>query len=258
MLILVLVWAGLVVLLWAGSVWFQGYIYSEPSPQLSWSAPVAGTALALFFALWCWIDYHSPGRYTDLFHFSPREDHEPFTELWAVKGGNSIRYTLTKDAQGQTDYRDQSGKPIPTHPDRITVKEGGEEVIFEPERDANGNYKTRTESPLSLWPSRQKSLLYHDASGREMSEGRLGQLSTFHRGILLASIFLNTFHLALWFVCLWLLLRFQWSHALGLAVIFWLISTVLIVPTLLAKVETAAQSPPTAYHGVGDTTTRYA
>ena len=37
-LILLLVWAGLVVLLWAGSVWFQGYIYSEPAPQLVWSA----------------------------------------------------------------------------------------------------------------------------------------------------------------------------------------------------------------------------
>ena len=37
-LILLLIWAGLVVLLWAGSVWFQGYIYSEPAPQLVWDA----------------------------------------------------------------------------------------------------------------------------------------------------------------------------------------------------------------------------
>ena len=38
-LILLLVWIGLVVLLWAGAVWFQGYIYSEPAPQLAWAAP---------------------------------------------------------------------------------------------------------------------------------------------------------------------------------------------------------------------------
>ena len=46
-LILLLIWIGLVVLLWAGSVWFQGYIYSEPAPQLVWAAPVAGSVLAL-------------------------------------------------------------------------------------------------------------------------------------------------------------------------------------------------------------------
>jgi len=241
-LILVLIWAALVVFLWAGSVWFQGYIYSEPSPQLPWSAPVAGTVMALFLAIWCAIDYRTPERYTDLFHFNPREDHEPFTELWAVKGGSPIRYTLTKDSQGRADYRDQSGKPIPTHPDRIIVKEGGEEVIFEPERDANGNYKVRTESPFSPWPSRQRALLYHDSRGREMSEVSLGQLSTYHWGVLFGCLFLNLFNFALWFSCLWLLLRFQWSHALGLAVIFWLISTLLIVPALLAKVETVAKA----------------
>lgn len=231
-LILILIWAGLVVLLWVGSVWFQGYIYSEPSPQLIWSAPVAGTALALFLALWCIIDYQSPERYTDLFHFNPREVHEPLTELWAVKGAGQIRYTLTKDALGRPDYRDQNGKPVPTHADKIIVKENGEEVVFEPERDSSGNYKMRT----------GRSLLYHDTRGREMSEDSLGLLSTFHWGVLLACGFLNLFNLALWFACLWLLLRFQWSHALGLAIIFWLISTVLIVPTLLAKVDSAARA----------------
>ena len=76
-----------------------------------------------------------------------------------------------------------------------------------------------------------------------MREDNLGQLSTFRWGVFLACAFLNFFHLALWFVCLWLLLRFQWSHALGLAVIFWLAMTVFGVPALLAKVETAATIP---------------
>jgi hypothetical protein len=215
-LILLLVWAGLVVLLWAGSVWFQGYVYSEPAPQLAWSAPVAGTALALFLALWCVIDYKSPDRYGSLFNFSAREDHEPFTELWAVKGTTTTRYTLSKDSLGRTEYLDRNGKPVPTHPDRIIVKENGEEVAFEPERDAQGNYKIRT----------GRSLLYHDSRGREMGEDNLGQLSTFRWGVFLACGFLNLFHFALWFVCLWLLLRFQWSHAFGLAIVFWLIVTV--------------------------------
>jgi hypothetical protein len=232
-LIVLLIWAGLVVLLWAGSVWFQGYIYSEPAPQLVWAAPVAGSALALFFALWCIIDYKSPGRYVSLFDFSARDPHEPFSELWAVKGTNTTRYTPIKDARGHAEYLDRNGKPVPTHPDRILVKEDGEEITFEPERDANGNFKIRPGNPL----------LYYDSQGRQMRENNLGQLSTFRSGIFLACLFLNFFHLALWFVCLWLLLRFQWSHALGLAVIFWLVMTVFGVPALLAKVETAATSP---------------
>ena len=196
---------------------------------------MAGTALALFFAVWCVIDYRSPERYVDLFHFNPRETHKPYPELRAVKGSMSVQYIETKDARGLTDYRDSNGKPVPTHADKIIVKENGEEITFEPERDANGNYKIRT----------GRSLLYHDARGREMSEDSLGQLSTFRWGVFLACGFLNSFHLAMWFVCFWLLLRFQWSHALGFAVIFWLISTVLIVPTLLDKVETVAKASGT-------------
>jgi hypothetical protein len=34
---------------------------------------------------------------------------------------------------------------------------------------------------------------------------------------------------------LWLLLRFQWHHALGLAVVLWLSLILTIVPILLAK-----------------------
>jgi hypothetical protein len=232
-LIFLLVWAGLVMLLWAGSVWLQGYIYSEPAAQLTWSAPLAGTILAAFLAIWCMIDFNSPGEYVSLFDFSPRDPHPPFTELWAVKGNSKIHYTQRKDAQGRSDYVDQNGRPIPTHPDQIIAKENGEEAIFEPERDENNNYKIR----------RGKSLLYHDARGREMDEGNLGQLSTFRWGVFLACWLLNLFHLALWFVCLWLLVRFQWSHALGLAFVFWLVMTILIVPTLLSRVEALATRP---------------
>ena len=96
--------------------------------------------------------------------------------MWAVKGTTTTRYTLTKDAQGRVEYLDRNGKPVPTHADRIIVKENGEEVAFEPERDANGNFKVR----------RGKSLLYYDARGRQMSEDNLGQLSTFRWGVFLA------------------------------------------------------------------------
>src|SRR5947207_8587629 len=36
----------------AWSLWFQGYLYSEPAPVLPWRAPAAGAAVAAFVALW--------------------------------------------------------------------------------------------------------------------------------------------------------------------------------------------------------------
>ena len=55
------------------------------------------------------------------------------------------------------------------------------------------------------------------------------------------SVLLNFGFLAVWFVCLWLLLRFQWSHALGLAVAFWAAMTLFVLPPLLTRAEEVAR-----------------
>jgi hypothetical protein len=53
--------------------------------------------------------------------------------------------------------------------------------------------------------------------------------------------------LVLWWLVIWLLLRFQWSHALGFAFICWLAFTLALVPFLLSRSRTAAEkrSKPT-------------
>jgi len=45
----------------AGTVFIQGYIYSEPVEQVYWRAPAAALIVALFVAFWCSLDYKSPG-----------------------------------------------------------------------------------------------------------------------------------------------------------------------------------------------------
>ncbi len=197
---------------------------------------MAATLLALFVALWGWIDYQNPGRYITLFLFSCTEE-KNFDELTAVshKDGKETKahYRLRKSPQGIAEY---SGvvppyRPIPSHPDAIVVKEDDEEIRFEPERDENGKFKTR----------QGQSLLYVDDRGRVMSEATLGRLSVFKWGLFLANVELNVCHLLLWFGCVWLLLRFQWSHALGLAIVFWLAMTLVILPMIFGKVEEAAR-----------------
>jgi hypothetical protein len=235
----VLLWAALAILLIAWTLWFQGYLYSETLADWWWRAPAAATLLALFVAFWGWIDYQNPGRYGTLFLFSPTEEKD-FDELTVVtnKDGkeNLTRYRLRKAVQGLPEYRSAVSpyRPVPSHPDAVIVREEGQDVRFEPERDQNGKFKIRP----------GQSLLYVDERGRVMSEASLGRLSKFRWDLFLGNIALNLCHLVLWFVCLWVLLRFQWSHALGLAVVFWIATTMLVLPMLLGKVEEAAHNQP--------------
>jgi hypothetical protein len=232
LLVYLLVWATIVVFLGAGTRWLQNAIYSEPAAGLYWRAPVAGTVLALFLALWAWLDFRAPGRYTTLFLFSPNEEKE-FGELRAVvkKDGKEreVSYSLRRTPRGLPEYREVAPpyRRLASHPEAIIVKENGQDVRFDAERDANQKFKIE----------QGQSLHYIDSQGRVMSEDTVGRLSTFRWSYFLPNILLNLGHFLLWFVCLWVLLRFQWSHALGLAVIFWIVMTILIVPMLLTTVE---------------------
>jgi len=72
-----------------------------------------------------------------------------------------------------------------------------------------------------------------------MMEGDLGEVSQFRWDLLLLNLLFNGLHVALWFAGLWLVLRFQWSHALGFAVCLWLVMTLLPVPMVLDYAQQA-------------------
>jgi hypothetical protein len=230
-IVYLLLWLALMVLLFAGATWLQGYIYSEPAAGMVWRAPAAGTVLTLVAIVWGYLDYRSPGDYPALFHFSATEQREPYRELWAVKAGKTVHYRLQKTPAGKIEYMDAARKPLPTNPEAIIVKEDGEEVRFAPERDAQGNFKKETGGYLR----------YVDPRGRVMSEGSVGVLDVTRGGLAFGYILLTLIHLGAWFLCLWLLLDFQWHHALGLAVVFWLVMTLIIMPMILSRVEAVSR-----------------
>lgn len=227
-LIILVLGVTLAVLLWVGTVWFQGYIYSEPVEQAYWRGPAAAAVITLFIAFWCWLNYRSPGQFPGQFQFTSGDDYQ-VKRLWAVRQGNETLYELTKNARGMAEYVNRpSNRPWQQHPDAIIVEEPtGDKVQFDAERDANGKFKV----------SSNKSLVYRDERGRTMAEDRLGQLTVPRRGLLFANLLLNLVHLGVWFAALWLVLRFQWSHALGLAVVFWLLMTLTILHMVLLRTE---------------------
>jgi hypothetical protein len=81
-LLVILLWIVLTVLLSAWTLWFQGYIYTEPTPGILWRGPAAGSALMVVLLLWIFLDYRDPpGRFRPLFESSSREESKPFPEL---------------------------------------------------------------------------------------------------------------------------------------------------------------------------------
>ena len=78
----------------------------------------------------------------------------------------------------------------------------------------------------------------------EFESGPDGIATAFRLGRFLVNMFLNFFHFCLWFICLWLLLRFQWSHALGLAFVMWIAMSLAVLPMLFE--QTAHQNVTTS------------
>lgn len=230
-LVLLLVGLALAVVLWAGSLWFQSAIYSEPAGQLYWRAPAVGFGLALFLGLWATADCRTGGRVRPL-HQTSLSETKHYNEFKAAltKNGPEETFKRVPNADSRLDYRADGrgdGRRLPERPEKIIVQDGGAAVAFEPERDAKGNFRTE----------QGQNLRYVDKYGRVMLEGDLGEVSQFHWDWLFLNLFFNLGFLVLWFAGLWLLLRYQWAHALGLAVVFWAAMTLIPVPMILDYTE---------------------
>src|SRR5262245_54296960 len=163
--------ATLVVLLWVGTLFFQGYIYTEPTRNIAWQAPVAGVALALFFTLWCMIVVNSaePGTqeiaYDTLFRFSPTVEKykNPVKELWVERNKQVQKYEFEKLDRTRGRYKVEGGQAgFPRGKvDAIIIKDQGGESRFEPIttpagsdyrefRDADGWSMRVTDDPTGM------------------------------------------------------------------------------------------------------------
>jgi hypothetical protein len=231
------IWAALIVVLGAGTAWLQGYLYNEPAPGLYWRAPAAGTVLMAFIGLWAYLDtQETPGRFTAPFDFNPR-DSTTYDQLTTVDAdGKKAPYDLrgVSGSGGKVEYVDPRGKKLPTRPLILIAKntKTGAEATFEAERDPNtGTFVER----------RAGGIRYLEKGGTQiMEENTIGRVSTFRSGLFLGYGLLMLVFLAAWFLCLWLLLQFQWAHALGLGLVLWLVVLFIVMPVVLARVASQA------------------
>jgi len=243
LLIVLLIAAGVAILAAAGTLLIQGYLYNEPVGGMSWRAPAVGAVAGLFFALWCWIEAKAPGRYDVLWNFTPRETQE-FDKFWSERTTGptktEILYHKEHDNRGRVEYRDADGRPWRRSDNgimtAIIVEEDGQKTRFEAPLNPDGTFKLVPNEPMQ----------YVEVGGsRAMAEVALGQVTRTRSSLLWGNLLLNLAHLLVWFLAFWLLLEFQWSHALGLAAIFWLVFALTIWPVLQGYVRQANRQPTT-------------
>src|SRR5262249_35786812 len=216
--------------------------------------------------LWCLLDYKATTPetteppYDVIFFFSPTDYYpaKPVPRFWAVKKGQEVLYELHKAGSklGGDEYID----PKTNRPWRRETAEGLTEAIILEEDGQKVRYNL-VKPAGGKFQQGESARYAREGGGQGWTEEEVarGQTSRFHLGLFVANILINVIHLGLWFAGMWLLLRYQWAHALLLAVIFWLVMTFAARPMLLTRAVAAAQpqapartaAAPDPAHGAG-------
>jgi hypothetical protein len=238
-LTLLVVTVALAVFLWAGTLFFQGYIYTEPAKGLYWRGPAAAGCVGVFLGLWCLLSYSNPGSHGTLVNFSPSVD-MTFDEFKSRRKGSQQKVVFNNKKKG-ADFRNAQGdRWAPTSGGAIVESvyvplDDGAEVEFRVELNEKGNFKRERGV---------NTIRYLEVGGsRVITDDQLktGKWSSFSTGLFFLNVLLNLLHLAVWFACLWMLLGFQWPHALGLGLIMWLVMTLAAGPMLLTPAANAGK-----------------
>jgi hypothetical protein len=226
------------ILVAAGTVILQGYWYDSPVDGITWRSAIAGAVVGLFFAVWCGIESKAPGKFDSFFNFSSR-DTVIYDQFWSVRksdrGTKEILYTKSRGDRGTVIYVDADQRPWQRSLDgmmiAIIVEENGQRKRFDAELDEKGNFKFAEGRPLRF---------VEEGGSRYMTETALGQITTMRYGLLFGNLLWNLVHVVVWFACLWLLMQFQWPHALLLAVLAWLLFVLIVWPVVQERVRIAA------------------
>ncbi len=242
LLILLVTAVSLTVILWIGAFFFQGYIYLEPSQQLYWQAPAAAALLTFGYTIWClWIATSPKASQTNVpidtvMRFTPKEDmfKEPAPRIHAIrpartkagkerKEEESTLYVRVRSLPRGFEYQEPNlGKRHWNGTDLIAIEienPDGSRVRFEPILVGVGD-----------------NVQYRSKDGWVMKEyGGIptGLPERFVLGRFILNVLFNVGHWVGWFIALWLILRFQWLHALGLAIVFWSVVTLSVLPMML-------------------------
>lgn len=248
---ILLVALGLIVLFWVGTIWAQGYFYDSPADGLHWRAPAAAGVIAVFLFLWMLIEYRRPES-TDTFTRFTREEKQEYDRFISVRktedGEQEIVFER-RGAGGQSEFRNDKNQRWERSMSGMMVAiileekvtEGGEEKTVR--RKFNAEIEGGKFTPRIVRGMQQRLRYIEEDGDRIIEEDRIGLATSKPRWRLFVNLFLNAFHLLLWFLAMWLLLRFQWPHALAFSFVLWMAVSLILVPYVLDRAREKAPKP---------------
>jgi hypothetical protein len=244
-LILLLTFLVVMALLWGGTRLIQAALYEQPEPDLYWRAPAAAAGITAFLGVWALFNYMAaePGQkvavgeapFDTLFNFTTEKESPPIHEFVVVRGKEREKYVSRDVGRPLPEYRGPENKLWTarrgTDVEAILVKEGDHDVTFKTVVKNGPNKEQYVERYVQ------------DGGKSYLDSESFGRISTPRGGGSFVRVLLNVLHFGVWFACLWLLLRFQWPHALGLAVALWLVMTFVAPYLLMAGANAKAERP---------------
>lgn len=213
-LLILFVYPALAAVLFAGSRFLQATFYETLAKGLWWRALVAAGIIWGVCLVWPSLFNRSEGlrwpvNFDDmLFLRTPEAKGIRFKQLIVVEEetGRQRSYQRVVTTTGKVEYRDAENRPMPQTPFVvIAVPEEGEAVRWEVVRDKDG-YIDRS----------QGIAYYQNSEGKRVPETALftGMPEEVGYGQFFLTLFGDLVLFATWFLVLWLVMQFQWPHAL--------------------------------------------
>jgi hypothetical protein len=231
-LVFVMLLAALGVLFFVGTLFVQSFIFTEPTEGLAWRAPTAAAIMAVFFTFWCLLVVRSDARpgnipLTTIFNFSIRTNMfaKSVPEFWAYRGDGQVLHYVRKP--GEVEFG--KGKPYYQNAGDSTksfTPVGVAAIEIETAPGVKSKFERTSDGDLEF---------FRNADGWRLEEDRdiSGNPTRMSWALLFGNLFLNLLHLVLWFVCLWLILRFSLGSSMLFAAILCGLTTVALLPMLL-------------------------
>ena len=237
LLLLLLTFLVLAALLAALTGLMQAMLYETVQADLRWRAPAAAAAVTAYLGLWSLCNYAAaePGQtdlpFDNIFNFtSELVSDRPVERFTAISGNTQTVYTIQQitGAVPKQEYygpdRQKWSAAAARNVQTIVVKLDDKDVRFNAD-EGHAHY-------------------VEEGGRRYLDTEAFGRITTPRGGGSFVRVLLNVLHFAVWFICLWLLLRFQWPHALGLAAALWLVMTFVVPYLFRAAVDAKGPAVP--------------
>ena len=158
--ILIVMAASLTLVLWAGTFFFQGYIYTEPSAGIYWQAPAAAALLTFGYTIWCLTIALYPGASPQNIPIDAIHRFNPYDDMSEFQGGPAPKvWAILLDRKKTGDDKD------------------GEKILYVSKRDSQTKYHYETPTTHQRWPIKDDliaieiekpdgTLMHRQATGR--------------------------------------------------------------------------------------------